>query len=151
MTTNLVMTDLEDAIVERLETRSELTKRAFASSSPLVDVSQFPNLPLVFVSVTSEDYSDEKQPLGGKLQRKVAVTVEIAILATSIRARGDSPGVHEIAAIVKDVLMGWRSMTLAGMDRPMVYGSGNQFDNDEEAKIIAWLQTWSTMTIVKEV
>ena len=148
--TNLVMTDLEDAIVEKLLTNATLQNRVFAAATPLIDISQYPNLPLVFLSVTSERESNESQSLGQKLRRKVEPVIEIVICATAIRARGDLPGLHEIAATIKDTLMGW-TPDLAGVHRPLVYEDGNQFDHDEETKIIAWLQSWSTMTIVKEV
>jgi hypothetical protein len=149
-TTNLDMKDLEDAIVEKCETHPELEKRVFAVVSPLIEIESLSNLPLVFVAVTSERESSEAQPLGQKLRRKVEPIVEITIAAQSLSVGGGRKEFHGIAAILKDLLMGW-TPDLEDIHRPMVYEDGNQLEHDEEGKIITWVMTWSTMTIVKEV
>lgn len=149
-TTNLNPSDLEDAIVERLKTNSFFENRAFGADAPLVEIEEFVVLPLVFVTCSSERQSAEPSNIGRPLTRKTEPVVEISIFASSMRGPKGSKAIHPIGALVKDLLMGWQP-DLEEIIRPLVYEDGNQFNQDVDAQIISWLQTWSTMTITREV
>ena len=149
-TTNLDLSTLEDNIVAHLETSPLFADRVFAATTPLVDLEQYPALPVIFVSATGDAPSDESQPIGSPLRRKVDITVEVAAFATSYRARGEAAGMHEIVATVKDMLMGY-DPGMSNITRPLIYRGGNVFDFDEEEGFLSWLSSFGAQTQVREV
>lgn len=146
---NVDVTLLEDAIVNRLDAVPILTGRVFAVASPTVDLSQFPTPPVVLLMATDETISEESSPLGQELKRKFDLAIEVLVVASHFRSRGDLPGAHSINAVIKDALMAFMP-DVPSLTRPLVYDGGRLLDVDEERRLLVWLQEWSTLLIVRQ-
>jgi hypothetical protein len=149
-TTNLNLARLEDAIVERLQEHKLLTGRTAAVTSPFEDINELPVPPLVLVTIYGEERRRENNPIGRPVVVKVDVTIHVMIAGTWFRSRGDSLGVHEIMAAIKDQLMGWQPAELTDVKRPLTLENSSNYDHDEERRLLFRLMEWETMILVRE-
>jgi len=149
MSTNLDFTELEDAVVERLDSSSLLQGKVFAVTTPFVEATDFPVPPLVLIGVNSERRSNEGSAIGVPIVVKYDVALHVMLVATRFRARQGTLGSHPLLAEVKDRLFGWQP-DLVDVKRPLVLEASAHYDDDEERQLFFWLMEFSTMILVRE-